>query len=1257
VGLLGPLTVTAEGSAVLIGAAKERSVLAVLALRAGRAVSGDELIGALWGDDPPPSAHKNLQTYVSALRRVLPERLIDTVPGGYRLALAEELVDVFAFEGLAAAGQRALASGDPAGAVGPLGEAVGLWRGQPLAELAEHPWGIAEVTRLEELYRGCQEDLAEARLGLGQHRGLVGDLEAAVTAEPLRERRWAQLMLGLYRCGRQADALRAYQRLRQVLGEELGIEPSAELVALEDAMLLQKPDLDWAGGRWPAVSGWSGGTDAAGSDLASSLPSGTVTFLFTDIEGSTRLFRQLGEQYRSVLDRQRQLLRAAVIGAGGFEVGAEGDGMFFAIGGAGAAVAGAVMAQLAVAREHWPEDLDLRVRMGLHTGEASPRDGNYVAIAVHQAARVAAAAHGSQILVSEATAAVAAEVLPEEVSLADLGRYRLKDFDTAARLFQVCHPGLRRSFGPARARSASQNLPRPLTSLVGRERETLEVGRLMEDALLLTLIGPGGSGKTRLAIAVASRSVAFRDGAYFVDLASLSDPRLVTRAVADAVGVDVVESSAGSALASLLGFVEERKLLIILDNCEHLLTACAVLVEELLQAAPDVRVLATSRESLGVPGEVVWPVPSLAVPDSDGHTLGALRTYPAVQLFLDRARAAWPNLIFAETDAVCLADIVVRLDGIPLALELAAARVGLLSLGQIARRLEDRFRLLNHGPRTAPPRQQTLAAAIEWSYDLLSEPEQIVFRRLSVLAGSFTVEAAEAVCLGKPLALFDMLDLVAGLVAKSMLVIDDDQTAGRYRLLESIGAYAAVKLAEAGEDAELRDRHLAWFLELAERAEPELEGTNAQRWWLDVLESEHDNLRAALDWALHRSGKGGVRLAVALSRFWDVRGYISEGRRWIDATLASNPCLGTLLRLKALLAGLRLAGDQDDLAVAEQLGLEALELAQQIGDKRWIAVALNSLANVEGELGRPESADERYRASLVLAREVDDKRLVSHALGNLGIWAQIRGDLGHARAFLEESLVVDRELGDMPGVATVLKSLAQVDNDHGDYDIARIRSEEVATIWRQLGDQQHLRYALKEVGRSWMLVGDCAQARRYLETAVALRRKLGLGPGPELTELAEVCRVEGDTVTARRLLEERLAAGGRRSADRWQASIRLANIVAGEGDFEASTSLYYEVLAEADPVGDVRYVIECLEGRALALAAEGNRRHAVCLLGVVDRERQALGLRRPPYLQDEHTRQVLLLRERLGDGDFQSSWVTGEGMPLNQAIRTATESG
>ncbi len=836
-----------------------------------------------------------------------------------------------------------------------------------------------------------------------------------------------------------------------------------------------------------------------------SLPTGTVTFLFTDIEGSTRLLQQLEDRYGDVLAIYHRLLRTAIRDANGHVVDTQGDAVFAAFPRARDALLAAVAAQRAVQANSWPDGITPKVRVGLHTGEPVTAETGYVGMDVHRAARIAAAGHGGQTLVSDTTRALVAKDLPEGLSLRDLGEHRLKDLTHPHHLFQVVAADFPADFPRIRSLDVlPNNLPRQLTSFVGREREMAEVKRLLSTAYLVTLTGSGGAGKTRLALQVAADVTEnFPDGVWFAEFAPIADPALVPKTVASAMNVS--EQPGRDMIDTLVDVLRAKASLLVLDNCEHLLAACSDLAATLLRRCPQARILATSREGLGVPGELLWRVPSLSLPDDIVHLPPPeeLVLYDAVRLFVDRAVAITPEFTLTGENAPVVAQVCQRLDGIPLAIELAAARVKVLAVEQIAVRLDDRFRLLTGGSRMALLRQQTLRGAIDWSYTLLSEPERALLRRLSVFAGGWSLGAAERVCAGGSVENARILDLLTSLVDKSLVLAETQHGEARYRLLETIRQYARDRLVEADEDADVRTRHGAWCVTLAEQTPTELRGPR-QRLWLARLELEHDNLRAALAWSRDDPGgaEAALRLAGALTYFWWLRGNWREAREWFEAALNRGHGAPRTVLPRAYWGATRFAYALGNSAQAKELGEEGLAIAREVGDKRSATALLIHLGIAALNESAYGEAAARLDDALHLARETGNRWEESACLTQQGmIWARHHGDLARATALQEEALALMREEGDTAYVSYTLRCLGAVTLQHRDYHRAASHFAESLGLSRETGFRWNIRDCLVGLAGVSNARRQYDRAARLLGAAEALRQAfetIGGGLSPEL---------------------------------------------------------------------------------------------------------------------------------------------------------------
>jgi predicted ATPase/DNA-binding SARP family transcriptional activator len=878
--VLGPLEIRKHGQPVRVRASKERALLAVLLLHPNEVVSRDRLIGALWGERPPATAANAVQVYVSQLRKALGEkgRLLTRAPG-YVLEVPAGASDLERFDDLAERGRAALEAGSPEDAARMFGEALALWRGPALADVElEGPLRL-ERERLEESRLDVLEDRIEAELALGHHGELVGELERLVVEHPYRERLRGQLILALYRAGRQAEALEVYRRTRRTLVDELGIEPGPALARLEQAILRQEPALDFEAPR----------------------PSGS--------------------------------------------------------------------------------------------------------------------------------------------------------------------------------------LPSPPTPLIGRERELVETTRLLSDpqVRLVTLTGPPGTGKTRLTLELAARAAEhFPDGVFFVALASLAAPDLVGSEVAQAL--DVREHAARPVEEALERRLRDRQTLLVLDNFEHLLPS-APLVSRLLRAAPALKIVVTSRAVLHLSGEHEFPVPPL-----DGEY--------SMALFVQRATAVQNDFALTAENAGTVASICARLDGLPLAIELAAAKTKLLGPAALLERLERPLALLTGGPRDLPARQQALLATLEWSYGLLQPVEQALFARVGVFAGAFTLPAAEAVSGG------EVLGGLASLVDESLLRRLPGSDEPRFSMLRTIREYALARLEEADEAEEIRRRHASYFTSLAEHAEPELNG-DASATWIRRLDAEHDNFRAALEWTSRvREQELSLRLAGALGRFWYIRGHLSEGRRWLEAALAAGDEQGPL-RVKALtrlaVLGIRQGRLEESKAALE----EALALARPLDDKEEIGLALGLLAHVAARARDFETALADLSEAEALYRELGDVRGIAISLGNRSVVTTALGDVEGGVALASESLALHCELGDQAARVVMLFTLgfALLAGGRPDEAVARISEGYGAAV--DLGFREELVYGLIGMGVAAAAYGDLVRAARLLGAAEAAGEEIGLLFDPVEIDLAE----------------------------------------------------------------------------------------------------------------------------------------------------------
>ncbi|MGY1643703.1 BTAD domain-containing putative transcriptional regulator [Geodermatophilus sp. SYSU D00703] len=1061
--VLGPVEVVVDGQRRSLPGGGERELLALLALSAGRVVSVPALVDALWDETLPANPANALQVRVSKLRRALtaagaPSTVVATRPPGYLLDIARDRVDALRFTDRVAAA-RATTDADPADAAERYREALREWHGQALAEFADAAWAGPAAARLSELRLAAREELIDLELAAGRHTEVLGDLEELSAAHPLRERLHARLMLALYRAGRQADALAAYQRARDVLDAELGLEPGAELRVLQEAILQQRPDLQ--------------------------APARTVP--------------------------------------------------------------------------------------------------------VH-------------------TAAIPS---PE----------------------------------PARHR-----LPVRLTSFLGRETDLQRVGGLLQAARLVTVTGPGGVGKTSLALEVARAAAErFRHGVGLVRLAGVTDPAQVPSAALAAL--DVRDVATATAEDQLLGHLRDRAVLLVLDNCEHLADACAVLAERILESCPDVRLLATSREPLAARGEVQYAVDPLPVPAATASA-AELTASAAAQLFLDRVLAALPDLAIGdEADAAAVADICRHLDGMPLAIELAAARVAALPVGELARRMGDRFALLTTGPRTAEARQRTLRATVDWSYQLLTEPERVLLRRLSVFRGSWTLEAMQAVVGGEPLEPATVVDLLGRLVDRSLVVVDratSDPAAGpRYHLLETIRQYAAERLTEAGEWDAIARAHVGYLTGLAEQAEADLRGDGQAR-WLPRLALERDDVDAALAWCTEHATEepdAGLRLVASLGWYWYFATRPDGGRR-VAAMLDAAPGGSSPARARALQAlavaarpGACIVHPNPDCAAA---AAASRTLFAELGEQLRTALSDTLLAveaigsnDPTGAFGLLEQADRHFARAgdAWCAALADFVRLELHA-GT--------GDLAEATALGHRALLAFRALGDQWGVSAIQFHLGMALHRAGRLEEALDMYEGALASVRDVGPANTVQYALAGAGHVTLLLGDLDRAAQLFADSHAVARGLGADANPRAA-VGEglLARERGDLAAARErfTVGQQLLSGLTEPEWTAVALVGLGHLAENEGDLD--TAVFFHRRAWLIAPGHAA----ALEGLACVAAARADAEAAARLLGAASewrrrRHRPAARLERADAERAERAAGALL-----GADDFDAAYRAGATRP------------
>jgi predicted ATPase/class 3 adenylate cyclase/DNA-binding NarL/FixJ family response regulator len=1006
------------------------------------------------------------------------------------------------------------------------------------------------------------------------------------------------------------------------------------------------------------------------------LPTGTVTLLLADVEGSTRLWEtQPGEMTAAIarLNLSVSEVIATNDGVRPVEQG-EGDSFVAAFARASDAVAAALELQRAPLAP-------IRLRIGVHTGEIQLRDdANYAGPTINRTARLRDLAHGGQTVLSGATEAMVIDRLPADAWLTDLGTHPLRDLPRPERVVQLCHPDLVNEFPPLRVSAAvvSQHLPVQLTSFVGRDAELTQLRELLSQNRVVTLTGAGGVGKTRLAIQVAAAMAGeFSDGVWYVDLAPITDPELVPVTVARALGLP--DQPGRSTMDTLLRFVRDRQMLVVLDNCEHLLDASAELVVALLSGATKLTVLATSREAIGVAGEVSWRVPSLSLADE------------AIELFSDRARHARPGFTLTDGNAATVTEICARLDGVPLAIELAAARVRALSLAEILDSLHDRFRLLTGGARTAVRRQQTLRASVDWSHALLTEPERVLLRRLAVFLGGFDLDAAQEVAGGGDVARYQVLDQLTLLVDKSLVVADDSGGRTRYRLLETVRQYALEKLGESGEADAVRSRHRDHYTSMAALLDAPAGGDYEHR--LERANIEIDNLRAAFGWSRENSDvELALALASSLQPLWLARGRLREGLTWFDTALtdldAQHPEVTPVVRARAL-ADRAMLGLWAGAADSPERAQQALALARDVDDPALLARALTACGHIASYFDA-EAARAHLAEAIGLVRALDDPWRLSQILSSQAAAAVVAGDPLAVRAAGQEGRDLADAIGDRSDSRRCRWCLGGAQLYQGDLTGAAGQFGEVTVEAEAAHDEVWRAAGLSGQGLALAFQGETGAARAAADAAVEATAELGgLTAGTAYAALANAALAAGDAATAHDATEAAwqhvsalpahaaaqrfmsaqaaLAAGDLLAARRWAdeavattigwwlvaALATRARVAIAQGEPELAERDAHDALAIAASMQAYLGISDTLECLAAVAGEAGSHREAARLFGAAHGVRERIGEVRFKVWDAGYEVSVAALRNALGEEDFDGAWAEGAALSAEEAIAYA----
>ena len=1065
------------------------------------------------------------------------------------------------------------------------------------------------------------------------------------------------------------------------------------------------------------------------------IPSGNVTFLFTDIEGSTKLSQDFPDLLPHALDRHNEILRNAVESNNGFIFKIIGDAYCCAFEYLKDAVKAAVEAQTDLTNEKWDEAV-VKVRMGIHSGNAEWNGNDYMGyITLARAARIMDAAYGEQILISSNTHSLCLEdskILIEkkiiekkiskekgseekinkekndmnslslrdfevkEISFRDLGERRLKDVIQPIRLYQIVSKGLREDFPPLKTLDARpNNLPIQLTSFIGREEEMKFAKELLKDNRLLTITGTGGAGKTRLSLQTGADMIDdFPNGVWFLELASISDPDYMPIALMNMFGLK--EEINNDPEKTLTQYLKNKEILIILDNCEHLIEACAEISAKLLSSCPGLKIMATSREALNIPGEHIFIIPPLSQPDpKKKDTPDQLSQYESVRLFIERALAVNPKFRVTNKNAPAIAGICSNLDGIPLAIELAAARIKVLSPEKIYERLDDIFKLLTGGMRTALPRQQTLRALIDWSYDLLTFEEKILWSRMSVFSCWYTLEAAEEICSDEVLNKNDILDLLSALREKSIIIYDESNE--RYKLLESIRQYGREKLEKENV---IFSKHLDYFLELSLKAKPELKSSNVKK-WLDLIEADHNNFLSAIEWGLNNEeAEKGALVADALGRFWEIRGQYSTGiklleiilKKHFDLTINTKANIlnlaGNLNRYQGnyenagkyfeeSLTNFRETGDKMGISTtinnlgslaftqgkfeqAKKFFEESMNIKEEIGDKMGIAGSLNNLGGVAFSTGDYDEAMKYYEYSLSIRKDIGDKHGIAASLNNLGGLELYRGNFKQAKKFFEESLDIKREIGDKKGIASSLGNVGSVAKSQGDFELTKKIYEESLAIFREIGDKQGIANFLNNLGDLVSSQKDYVQALKFYEESLAIFREIGdkQGIASSHSNLGKMAISKGDFETAGKTLEESLTIF-KEIGDKHGIALSLfglGNLALFQKEYLNSKNFLKDCLLIRKEIGDKAGISECIFIMGIIEFRTGDFEKAVKFLSASEKAFETFEVVFDNDDKDLKNETIAGLHEKLSDEVFFKYHEEGIKLSLEEACQLAVSS-
>ncbi|HMR39645.1 MAG TPA: tetratricopeptide repeat protein [Ignavibacteria bacterium] len=987
-------------------------------------------------------------------------------------------------------------------------------------------------------------------------------------------------------------------------------------------------------------------------------PSGTVTFLFTDIEGSTRLSQEYPETIHSAIEKHHLILYEAIESNNGFVFDNIGDAFYCAFESPEDAVSAAVIIQKNLANYKW-DDVVIKTRIGIHSGAAEWNGENYMGyITLARTARVMSATYGEQIIISNDTYELLKNNIFSEISFRDLGERRLKDLIQPIRLYQIVAEGIREEFPQLKTLDARpNNLPVQLSSFIGREEEMRQIKSILKEKRLLTLTGPGGTGKTRLSLQIAAEIIDyFGNGVWFVELASLIEPELLPNAIMQAIGIK--EQPKQKTEDTLTDYLQDKEILIILDNCEHIIKACAILSEKILKNSPKLKIIATSREALVCYGEQIHKTLSLETPDpKEKESPEQLTQYEAVRLFIERALSVNKNFRVNNENAPALADICHKLDGIPLAIELAAVRLKILSIEKINERLDDRFKLLTGGKRTALPRQQTLKALIDWSYDLLSEKEKTLWSRLSVFSGGWNLDAAEEIC--SDISIIqkeEILDQLSNLTDKSIVIFNQDNN--RYTMLETIKQYGHEKLLMSDEYKNIMSRFLNYQIELAETASKNFRGSNAA-FWIKVLNNEYKNLEKGLIWSLENNeNETGARLVGAIAQYLFIIGKISEAMLWLEIVLKKQPESMDFYFCRVNYFIGKFARLNGDFEKAKNFLNRSLKYWREVGEKQGITDTLNSLGVNEFDQGRYEQAAEYYEENLEIYRESENKNGIAITLNNIGNVVSKLGDFIKANKLFEECLEIRRELKDKLGIGITLNNLGVLAFEQGEYEKATDLLNESLRIRHEIGDRNGISISFLNLGHTAYNQGDYLKASNFYEESLKICIEMGDKSliADSLCNLGKSRLEKEETEQALKLIKDSLAVNREiRSLSQTACCLYyLGRIAFLKNEYEKAREYYHESLNIYYETGNKKDIALNILRLAEFHCFAGQNIQALKMLGFIkEKYFESNKIIFPKVDQIFFDNLIVELKKKLSEKEFLKSYEAGKLMLFEQAIEIA----